>query len=887
MAERPTGTVTFLFTDIEQSTRRWEEHPEAMRLALAQHDATLKDAIESHGGYLFKHTGDGVVAAFAVARSAIEAAIAAQSRLELPVRIGICTGEAEARENDYFGPALNRAARTMAAAHGGQIVVAASTAAIVEGFALADLGEHRLRDLSQAQRLYQVKADGLKEIFPPLRTLDFVPGNLPSLATSFLGRETDVADVAALIRATRMVTLTGVGGVGKTRLAVQVAGEISADFHDGAWLAELGAIGDPMAVGHAVAAVLEVAQQPGKSIDQSIVAALGPRRLLLLLDNCEHLIDAVAALAHQIVTQCPQVRILATSREALRVDGEHIWPVPSLGFSNGVDSPAASLFIDRARAVVPDFEVGDESDAVSAICRRLDGIPLAIELAAARVRTMNPSQIHDRLNERFRLLTGGARRALERHQTLRHAVQWSYDLLSATERTVLARASVFAGGFSLEAAERVCASSDLGARDILDLLDSLVRKSLVTVERSGADVRYGQLETIRQFGEEQLVASGEFDAVRRRYAEYYADESDIKFKTWLSPRQLAAYEWLDREMDNLRAAFRWAKDQAVTDIAARIASNVGDMARFRVRDEAANWAEEIVDAARAARHRRLAVLLTWSASSAWSFARYDNAKRYGTEAISLTGDASFDPFVWAFADLAMIAAYEGDVEQAIRLMQAGSEMEADKGDRFCLAFLLYFTAVGGRLSEAMEIADRIVSAVDATGVPSSISLAYWAKGEAFLVANPAIALASYEHASAVARESGNRFWETMTIPKIAGLQARNGDPIAALRSFRQMLNVSRRSADIMFASHGLGGLIVLFERLGNPSAAAALHGTLTKAFDTNTFFAELPETATRLRQVLGDAAFEKASRQGTAMTLHEAADYANDQIADALARRVG
>jgi class 3 adenylate cyclase len=472
MTERPAGTVTFLVTDIEQSTRRWEDEPEAMRAALARHDAALRDAIERHGGWMFKHTGDGVLAAFALAKPAIEAAITAQRALELPVRMGVLTGEAEPHGDDYFGLAVNRAARTMAAAHGGQIIVAASTAAFADDIALADLGEFRLRDLSQPQRLFQVKAPGLKESFPPLRTLDSLPGNLPAQATSFLGREGDLAEVRKLLREARLVTLTGVGGVGKTRLAVQAAADAAAGYKDGVWVVELAGIADPAAIGHAVASVLGVAQQQGKTIEECMAAALAGRQILVVLDNCEHLIEASAALADLLLTHCKDVNLLATSREALMVDGERIWPVPSLGFRDGAQSPAVALFIDRARAVAPDFDATSDIAAIADICRRLDGIPLAIELGAARVRAMSPSQIRDRLNERFRLLTGGARRALERHQTLRHVVQWSYDLLTPVERTVLARASVFYGGFSLEAAESICGSGKVAAADILDICDA-------------------------------------------------------------------------------------------------------------------------------------------------------------------------------------------------------------------------------------------------------------------------------------------------------------------------------------------------------------------------------------------------------------------------------
>ena len=882
MAERPTGTVTFLMTDIEASTRRWDEAPEAMRAALEQHDAVLRGAIADAGGWAFKHTGDGLIAAFAAARPAVEAAIAAQHRLELPVRMGISTGEAELRDDDYFGTALNRTARIMAAAHGGQIVVGAATAAIADGVDLMDLGEHRLRDLSQPQRLYQVRSGGLRERFPPLHTLDAAPGNLPVQGTSFLGRERDLADVAALLRNVRLLTLTGVGGVGKTRLALQVAAESSPDFPDGTWLVELAAVGDVNAVGHAVAGALGIPQQPGATIEQSIIAALGRRRLLLVLDNCEHLIDAAAALAHGIVTQCPGVRVLATSREALMVDGEQIWPVPSLDFRDGATSPAAALFAERARAVVPRFSLDHDAAAVFEICRRLDGIPLAIELAAARIRAMSPMQIRDRLDERFRLLTGGPRRALERHQTLRHAVQWSYDLLTVSEQALLTRCAVFAGGFAIEAAEHICTGSDdVAAADVLDLLDSLARKSLLTVDHSGDMARYGLLETIRQFAEEQLVAAGDSDEVRRRHAEFMASDSDAHFLIWRTPRQIVAHRWVEREIDNLRAAFRWAAERSEVAIAAQIASNIGDMARFCLRDEAVGWAAEIVDAARRIGHRRLTVLLTWAASSGWGVGRLDDAKRFGEEAISLAGNPQFEPFVWAYGDLAFIAAFEGDINGAVAISQRGAAEPADRSDRLLLACVLYFKAMQAP-AEARAIADDIVAVVEATGSPFPIIMALFGKGRAFIDSDPSTALAAFEKGIAVARASGNRMWVALGFPEIAALQARSGDPVSALIGFREMLKQWQGAAELMMVSNGIGGLVVLFERIARREAAALLHGVLEQAFPTNPFVDELPAAMGRVREELGDAVFEDATRRGAAMDVHQAINYAETQIERAL-----
>ena len=439
-----------MFTDVEGSTRRWEADADGMRVALAAHDKVLRAAIEAHGGWLFKHTGDGACAAFSSPRAAVDAAIAAQRKLELPVRIGIVTGEAELRDGDYFGTVLNRAARVMAAGHGGQILLADSTAVLLSGVDLLDLGPRRLRDLPTAVGVFQVRAAGLHTEFPPLRTLDATPGNLRPAVTSFIGRESEIAEVQAAVRAHRLVTLTGVGGVGKTRLALEVAAQLADEFPDGVWFFDLAAVADPAAVPDAVSAVLGIIQQPGKSVSESVAAALEGRVRLLVFDNCEHVRDAAADLVEAVLAHSATLRILATSREGLEVGDEQLWQVPSLDVGAGIDSAAVTLFVDRARSVAPRFSVEepDEAAAVVEICRRLDGIPLAIELAASRMASMTPIEVRDRLDQRFRLLVG-SRRGLERHQTLRHAVAWSYDLLDDAEKTLLERCSVFAGGFDL------------------------------------------------------------------------------------------------------------------------------------------------------------------------------------------------------------------------------------------------------------------------------------------------------------------------------------------------------------------------------------------------------------------------------------------------------
>ena len=468
--------MTFLFTDIEGSTRRWEADAGAMRAALAAHDEVLRTAIEAQGGWLFKHTGDGVCAAFGSPRSAVDAAVSAQRELGLPVRMGIATGETELRDRDYFGAALNRSARVMEAGHGGQILLADSTAVLLSGVDLVDLGPRRLRDVPMPVGVFQVSAPGLRTEFPALKALDTSPGNLRPQTTSFIGRESEVAELQDAVKAHRVVTLTGVGGVGKTRLATEVAVRLSDEFPDGIWFFDLAAVADPAAVPDAVAAVLGITQQPGKTVSDSVAAALEGRIRLLVFDNCEHVLDAAADLIEAILAASTTVKMLATSREGLRIADEQLWPVPSLDVGAGIDTAAVSLFVERARSVAPRFsmEKPHEAAAVVEICRRLDGIPLAIELAASRMASMTASEVRDRLDQRFRLLVG-SRRGLARHHTLRHAVAWSYDHLDDAEKELLTRCSVFAGGFDVQSACAVGGSDSLDEYAILDLLDALVR----------------------------------------------------------------------------------------------------------------------------------------------------------------------------------------------------------------------------------------------------------------------------------------------------------------------------------------------------------------------------------------------------------------------------
>jgi predicted ATPase len=549
---------------------------------LARHDALVRGSVERHAGVVFGTGGDGFAIAFGWAREAVACAVEVQRALGeagLPaVRIGVHSGEAEERDGNYFGPAVNRAARLHAIAHGGQIVVSEVTRGLVtddfpDEMYMIDLGEHRLRDLSRPERVFQLVAPGLCESFPPLRSLDAFPGNLPVQLTSFVGRNDDVAALEAALAESRLVTLTGVGGVGKTRLAIQSAAELLPRFADGVWLCELAATNDPDLLDQVLVAALGVHPRPGRSLAQSACDYLSGKDALVILDNCEHLLNAAAQIAEAVLVAAPRVRVLATSREPLGVAGERLLGVPSLRVASDpslesiADCEAVRLFMERARATRPSLELdATNADHVVEICRRLDAIPLAIELAAARLTRMSPGEISGLLDERFRLLTGGRRRGVERHHTLRATVEWSYALLGERERLLFDRLGVFAGTFDADAATAVAGNDELAAWDMRDGLDDLVAKSMIIVE-DGPDssTRFRLLETLRQYALERLDGSDATDHYRRRHAEYYAAFAEVAGLGLEGPDEAAWVRRFDAERDDLRAAVAWALDAPVTD----------------------------------------------------------------------------------------------------------------------------------------------------------------------------------------------------------------------------------------------------------------------------------------------------------------------------------
>jgi predicted ATPase len=866
------SVVTFLFTDIEGSTRRWEADQDAMRVALEAHNQVLRETVEAHDGKVFNYTGDGMCAVFSSPRSAVDAAVAAQRVLELPVRMGIATGEAELRGDDYFGTVLNRTARVMSAGHGGQILLDGATAALLSGVHLITLGLRRLRDIAKPVDVFQVEADGLRIDFPPLKTVDPRPGNLRPRTTTFVGRQTELAELEEVLKAHQLVTLTGVGGVGKTRLALEVAARLADTFLDGVWVIELGAVGDPAAVPDAVAAVLGINQQPGMSVADSVAAASEGRSRLLIFDNCEHVLDAAADLIETILARSGTVKILATSREGLRIEDEQLWAVASLDTNSGLNSSAASLFFDRAQAIARGVSLTPHSTVVE-ICQRLDGIPLAIELAASRLLSMSVTEVRDHLDDRFRLLVG-SRRGLERHQTLRHAVQWSYDLLDEGEKSLLAKCSVFAGGFDLAAACSVTGSIDEFAT--LDLLDALVRKSLLVANRTSERTRFSMLETIRQFAEEQLVVTDDADAVRTAHARYFAERETDVFALWDGPRQREAYTWLTVEIANLRAAFRWAADRGDIDTAAAIAYYATFVGFWGEQHEPIRWAEELIEPARAIQHRRLAQLCAM-AGLCYTAGRVEDAVGYAAIGQSAVVSGCFDEVREEFEpSLGSSYVATGQPERWVEWCRdvITRRPDAHVHAQACLVLALHFA---GAVDEAMTASEGLLAAAKATDNPNLAAWVAFAYGTAHLDADPVGAYETLRRGLQAAQDSGSRQTESSIAAMLSKLATTYGETADAFDYLVLSIRYHYDSGSFSILLTSLALFVVLFDRLGHYEAAATVSGFTVTPF-TRSSLPEIEATITHLRKVLGDEIYECFAHAGEGMTNAGMVSYAFEQI---------
>jgi predicted ATPase/class 3 adenylate cyclase len=913
MPSLPTGTVTFLFTDIEGSTRLLDQLKDAYVDVLAECRRLIRTAVQERGGQEVDTEGDAFFAVFPSVREGLLAAVSAQQHIlrhpwpdvaAVRLRMGLHTGEARIAEGGYVGMDVHRSARICAAAHGGQILLSETISALVmkdlpKGVGLRDLGEHRLKDLIHPHHLFQIVAAGLPTDFPPIRSLDVLPNNLPRQLTSFIGREKEMAEVKRLLSTAYLVTLTGSGGAGKTRLALQVAAEMVDDYPDGVWLAEFAPIADPALVPKTVASALNVPEQPGRAMTETLVDALRPKALLLVLDNCEHLLAACRGLIAALLSTCPEVRILATSREGLGVPGEALWRVPSLSLPEDIFHlpppeglvlyDAVRLFVDRAVAAAQGFTVTSENaPAVALVCQRLDGIPLAIELAAARVKVLAVEQIAARLDDRFRLLTGGSPTLLPRQQTLRATLDWSYGLLSDQERTLLRRLSVFAGGWTLDAAEAVCAGGGIEASDILDLLTQLVDKSLVVAETQRGEARYRLLETVRQYGWDRLVELSETADVRTRHRDWYlhlAERADPKLR---GPEQGVWGRRLEAEHDNLRAALEWSKtEEGDADAWLRLAGALHWFWFMRnYLSEGRERLEEALATNRNASVPARANVLCGAGTLAWRQGDIKRAEILLQESLALfrkLGENSGMAF--SLHHLAHVAERQRDFREATVLFDESLARFKEAGN----------TWGGGLTLECMGGSALLRGDYDgARALLEESSLIYREVGESLglsLVLRKLGTVAEqqgdYERATALleqglalARQSGGRYAIPGMQQSLGDVALRRGDCLRAAALYRESLIQQRGVGDkpgITRCLEGLAAVACARSRYGEGARILGAAEALREAtgFQPAPFEqADHDHLVVSVRATLGDAAFAAAWSEGRAMTLEQAIEYA-------------
>jgi len=909
----PTGTLTLLFTDIESSTLLWERAPEAMDEALRRHDELLRTVVNGSGGYVFKTAGDSFCVAFPAAEDALRAAASAQRAMAaepwpdgttIRVRMALHTGACVERDGDYFGPTVNRVARLEATAHGGQVLLSQTTTASLDrllppGLSLRHLGSHRLKDLGRPEEIFQLVIEGARSDFPPLRSLDnpSLPNNLPQTVSSFVGRPAEVAEVRRLTSDNRLVTLTGAGGVGKTRLALQVGAELLDGSGDGVWLVELATVNEPDAVPAAVARVLGIKEQLGRAMSDVLVDALAEQYVLIVLDNCEHVISACAKLADILLRSCPRVHLLTTSREPLGIDGEHVFRVPSLSLppededdlSQAIGSEAVTLFVERASAQSGFTLTSQTAPLVSSICRRLDGVPLAIELAAARLRSMSLSHLNERLDERFRLLTGGSRTALPRQQTLRAMVDWSYSLLNEMEQATLRRLSVFVGGFELEAAEAVCGFDDLEGFEVSDLVGSLVDKSLVEPQTTGATVRYRLLETIREYSNDKITSHEPSEATRARtaHAEVFLALGGNAETYWGGPEQFKWFDRLNLEHHNLHRALSYL---VVSSDGPEESLRLGtSLERFWA---ARGYVGEGIELLRAALDRpdaagatSLNVKALYSLSSLLITAGdTSGALTCCEDGLALARKLADTPLESGFLGYMCIIRFrQGDHVTAVALADQAVDLARASGDDLTIA-----KAMQDRASISAEPGDEVRA-------DFAECLAIFRKERAYgniirclhnlgyvelKGGNLEEARVNLEEALSMAKEFHDNYAASSCLSNLTRVALLQQDVVTAEGYVIDSLVAARRA--------NLRGLLphnVLFAALcasanGDHERGATLHGAadaLIAGID-ETFEIELREPDhARLRQVMGDDIFEIAYGFGRLMTEKEALDLALGQ----------
>jgi predicted ATPase/class 3 adenylate cyclase len=907
-AGNPSGTVTLVFTDIEGSTNLLQVLGDRYPEVLAVHHRLVRDAFARHGALERSSAGDGLYFVFSTARAAVQAAVDGQLAIadhrwpdDVAVRdrMGLHTGEPKTGSEGYVGIDVHRAARVCAAAHGGQILISQTTRDLVSDdlvppLGVVDMGVHRLRSLDATLRLYQVTAPGLARDFPPPRTSEAPRNNLQLEVTSFIGREREIEQATRILEQSPLLTLTGPGGVGKTRVGVRLARVLLGQFEDGAWIVECGTLTDPDLVLPSVVSTLGLTEPAGRSLLASIVDHLRGKRLLLLLDDCDPVLGVCAELAEALVRSCSAVRVVVTSREALGVPGEAILPIASLATPEGgptvaardlLEVDACRLFAERARAVQPAFTITDQNArSVAQLCRRLDGIPLALELAAARVRALPVEQIAARLDDRFRLLTAGSRAAVPRHQTLRATIDWSYDLLTEPERIVLRRLSVFAGGATLEAAESVCAGDPVDPYDLLDLLGRLVEKSLVATDPTSAEARFRLLETVREYARGRLVEADEAGPTQRRHRDWYValvDEVSPAF--FRGPEPAEALRRLDREHDDLRAALEWCLDQPGEGRAGlRIAAGLWRYWEIRGHvTEGRGWLARMAEAVGDEVSALRADALTGAGNLALMQGDFRAASTFHEASLALhrrLGDQR--SVAYAANNLANAALQLGDHARARSLYEEAITLTREMGDVRGAAFgsinLADVLAREGDVVAAQDLQEEILVSIRQLGdrwteafALDTFALASGRSGD------PATARSLHVEALAILEEIGDRRGVARVLTHLASLALSADDTDRARGLFRQSLAIRQELGDmpgLASAMENLAGAVAA----DDAEAAARLDGAAASLREA--IRATVPPQAAaahdrhlaQLEERLGTDRYEAALREGRLMTPIEA-----------------
>ncbi|HET6847045.1 MAG TPA: tetratricopeptide repeat protein, partial [Anaerolineales bacterium] len=874
--------------------------------ALARHDAILKEAIGSHNGLIVKSTGDGVHAAFGTALQAVSATLAAQQALSagpwdeiepqvIRVRMGLHTGEAELRDGDYFGATLNRAARIMSAGHGGQVLLSAVSAELVRrelpaGITLLDLGEHHLKGLLHAEHIFQVCSPELIQDFPRLNSLLSATNNLPTQLTTFIGRERELMETQEKLAVSRLLTLVGPGGTGKTRLAIQIGSDQLDRFKDGVWLVELAPIADPAFIESTIADVFGIREAQGVPLITLVGDYLRAREALLLLDNCEHLVEPVALVAAQLMRLCPKLKIIASTREALTVEGETVYRVPSLSLparasQDLLQYEATRLFIERATRAEPRFRAtADNAAAILQICRRLDGIPLAIELAAARVKLLAPEQIAKRLDDRFKLLSGGSRTALPRQQTLRALIDWSYHSLNELEQRVLRRLAVFAGGWTIEGAEAV-----VGEAEALDGLQGLVNKSLVNVmERSGA-ARYTFLETIRQYAMEKLLETDEAIETRDRHLDYILNLPGPAEPGLFGPQSIPYLDQMEEEHDNLRAALEWASTRDPGK-AVSLALAAGDFWLSRdYNTEAEAWCQTILTRSEgaaklaASRARLYAVLC----QAAIFMGEHDIARPAAEAGLALAQQANDrSAVVRLYALLGLACMYLGDAAASRDALQSGQNLarEMDLPGELAMILVLstqanYFS--GGDMDQTRAYAAEAESLAGQLETQwSNIMLGFAFARLTGLLGNIPRARVLFQQSIEIAEKAGNLRVVYSCRSELAHMLRRNGELEEALELYVEVLPKWRDLGHRSAAAHELECMAFILNQKAQPEAAITLLGSAdslraaANSAMTKPERLEYDSVISELHSRVEEDRFRRCWETGRSMDMEHAVDYA-------------